>query len=254
MKDFTLSIYSDYLKAIKKNIGHFVRFDEYMSSDNKPSKFCIVRHDVDRKPQNALAMAKLEADLDVKAVYYFRAKPNTFKPNIIQEIEEMGHEIGYHYECLSDADGDMAKAVQLFEKHLKEFRAIAQIKTISMHGRPLKPYDNRDIWKIKENHDLLTNKFNILGEVYLDIDYKEIAYINDTGRNWTSTKSNRRDHVDSNIPADFESAEKLLEYFKNNPNPKMIFQIHPERWTDNQLEYVMQASKDGLINMIKSFM
>jgi len=254
MKDFTLDMYSEYLKAIKSTIGNFIRIDEYMTAHTKPDHFCIVRHDIDRRAYNALKIAKLEANLGIKAVYYFRSKPNIFKPDMIQEIESLGHEIGYHYECLSDTDGDINKAITLFEKNLEKFRDIVQVRTISMHGRAFKPYDNRDIWKSKKNHDLLINKFNILGEVYLDIDYSDIAYINDTGRNWTSNKSNRRDHVDSNISADFNSGKELLTYLSQEPHPKMIFQIHPERWTDKKLEHLIQFFIDEAGNTIKSFM
>lgn len=40
-----------------------------------------MRHDVDRKPQNALRMAKLENDLGIKVTYYFRIITKPAKPN-----------------------------------------------------------------------------------------------------------------------------------------------------------------------------
>ncbi len=252
IKDFTLQQYSRYLRAIKSNYPSPMRFDEYMAVKVKPESFCMIRHDVDRKPQNALDMAKLESSLGMNAVYYFRMKSNTFKPAIIQEIAALGHEVGYHYECLSDTDGDFDKALLDFEENLAKMREIVPVKTISMHGRPFKPYDNRDLWRKPENHQLLQAKFGILGEVYLDIDYTDIAYVNDTGRNWTAGKANRRDHVNSQVPADFQSATELLTYLQEQPHPKLVFQIHPERWTDKQLEHTVQACKDGVINLIKA--
>lgn len=251
MKDFTLNAYEQYLLAIKKNVGNFLRFDEFIPMFEKPQKFCLVRHDVDRKPHLALEMAILEHNLKVKSTYYFRAKECSFDINIIKQIADLGHEIGYHYESLSDTDGDISLAIKDFEKHLNEFRKIVPIKTCSMHGRPLKPFDNRDIWRIKENHEYLKNKLGILGEVYLDIDYTDIAYINDTGRNWTSGKSNRRDKVESNIKADFSSGEELLNYLNGNPHNRICFQIHPERWSNNSLEWLSQYLKDSSINAAK---
>jgi hypothetical protein len=199
-------------------------------------------------------MAKLEHSLGIKATYYFRIKKSSFHPAIMKEIEGLGHEVGYHYENLSDTNGDLKSGLIDFEKHLTTFRKVVQVKTISMHGRPLKPYDNRDLWKSKENHDVLLNKFGILGEVYLDIDYSDIAYVNDTGRNWRTNQSNRRDHVSSNINADFDSSEALLNYFSGNPHPKICFQIHPERWSDDKLEWVTQWAKDKAMNTIKKIM
>ncbi|MFN5795481.1 MAG: hypothetical protein ACK455_11820 [Bacteroidota bacterium] len=251
MKDFTLKQYKSYLIALKNNIGNFLRFDEFIASTLKPEKFCLIRHDVDRKPNAALDMAKLEYEMGIVATYYFRAKNQTFKPTILKKIAAMGHEIGYHYESLSDANGDITNALEDFKKNLEEFRKIVPIKTCSMHGRPLKPHDNRDIWKVKENHQYLKNELGIIGEVYLDIDYSDIAYINDTGRNWTSGKANRRDKVNSKILADFYSGEDLLEYLSSNPHPKVCFQIHPERWSNNSVEWITQYIKDSSINAAK---
>ena len=248
--DFTLKAYQEYLEALIKNDFSFMRYDEYILS-SKTGKICLVRHDVDRKPMNALNMAKLEHSLGVISTYYFRIKPNTLKPNIIKEISALGHEIGYHYESLSDTDGNIDEAVKDFEKNLKTLKQIVPIKTCSMHGRPLKPFDNRDIWKVKTNHDYLTNELGLLGEIYLDIDYKDIAYVNDTGRNWTSGKSNRRDKVDSDISADFSSKTELLDYLHNKAHNKIVFQIHPERWSDNKIEWLMQNTKDKMINFAK---
>lgn len=254
MKDFTLAQYERYLTAIKNKNIPFYTYADFMKISVKPSSFCLVRHDVDRKPKNALNMAQLEYDLGVVSTYYFRTKSNTLKKKIIQKIEALGHEVGYHYENLSDTDGDMQMALKDFKTNLSKLREMATIQTCAMHGRPLKSYDNRDLWKNQQNHDLLLQEFKILGEVYLDIDYSDIAYINDTGRNWTSGKSNLRDKVISNIFADFNSGEELLSYLQENPHPKIVFQIHPERWSNNPLDWTLQYGMDLGVNWIKSIL
>ena len=251
MRDFTLQAYERYLLAIKRSYPKIIRFSEYFNSNPKPENFCLLRHDVDRKPLNALKMAKLENSVGVKATYCFRTKKHTFKPGIISKISRMGHEIAYHYESLSDVNGNMERAIKDFEKNLSMLRKIVPVSTIAMHGRPFKPYDNRDIWKVEENRENLEKKYNLTGEIYLDIDYADIAYINDTGRNWNSTKSNLRDKVNSKIKTDFSSGQRLLNYLNNEPHPKLIFQIHPERWSDNYFEYIVQFLKDKSINVVK---
>ena len=251
MRDFTLVKYEAYLNLIKKNELPFYLYSEFITLRIKPEKFSLIRHDVDRKPGNALKMAILEHEMGIKSTYYFRIKPYVFDREIIKKIENLGHEIGYHYESLSDENGDMEKAISNFQKNLNKFRSIVNVSTCCMHGRPLKKFDNRDIWRIKENHDRLIREFNIIGEVYLDIDYSEIAYINDTGRNWSSSKSNVRDKVFSNIDADFASSQELSQFLKDKNNNKIVFQIHPERWSDNILEWTIQLLKDKMINFIK---
>ncbi|WP_269849870.1 hypothetical protein [Methanosarcina horonobensis] len=78
---------------------------EYICNQH-PERFVLLRHDVDRMPGRALATAQIEHELGIKATYYFRTSENVFKPDIIRQIRDMGHEIGYHYETLSEAKGD----------------------------------------------------------------------------------------------------------------------------------------------------
>jgi len=249
-KDFTLKRYKKYLIEIKKQEIPFLIYNQFIINQDL-NKFCLIRHDVDRKPRLALKMAELEYDLEIKSTYYFRIKSVSFNPKIIKKIEKLGHEIGYHYESLSDCNGNKTDAVKDFKSNLSKLNKIAKISTCSMHGRPFKPFDNRDIWKIPKNHEILTKELGLLGEIYLDIDYLDIAYINDTGRNWTSGKNNIRDKVESRINADFYSGQHLLQYLKGTPHKKIVFQIHPERWTDNFFHWWVQQLKDFSINILK---
>ena len=251
MVDFTLSAYQRYIELLQVKFTNILRFDEFYGQQQELDSFCLIRHDVDRRVGHSLAMAKLEYEMGVKSTYYFRTKSHVFKPEIIQKIAGWGHEIGYHYENLSDFNGDMEKALEDFEIQLNRCREISEIKTIAMHGSALKGFDNRDLWRVPENHALLKSKFDLLGEAYLDIDYTDICYITDTGRNWTSTKSNIRDKVHSNVPADFESGEVMAEYFANSPHPKIVFQIHPERYSLGKGDLVIDWSRDQAANVAK---
>ena len=252
MQDYTLNAYRHYLGAIQKSYANILRFDEYFTIDPKPESFCLIRHDVDRKPHNALRMAELEKSVGLKATYFFRTKRHTFISDIIASIASLGHEIGYHYESLSDARGNIQRALADFEDNLSRLRRVASISTIAMHGRPLSAYDNRKIWQSADQHSKLINQYSLLGEVYLDIDYGDIAYISDTGRNWSPTKKNRRDVVESKISLSFSNGQDLLRYLSHHPHPKMVFLIHPERWSENNIEYGIQYIKDKTINIIKS--
>jgi hypothetical protein len=51
-KDFTLSTYKQLLQKLKKNGYAFFTLEEYFISPIHP--FIILRHDIDRKPENAL--------------------------------------------------------------------------------------------------------------------------------------------------------------------------------------------------------
>ena len=250
MPDFRLTNYRQYLVSIRKRFNYLFTFDDFFSSPQSASNFCILRHDVDRKPANALKMAELEKDMGVCSTYYFRAKRHVLKPGIIRSIAALGHEIGYHYESLSDQKGDAEKAIKDFQLNLDRLRSIVPVTTIAMHGAPLSRFNNRDLWGAPEWYWMLKDKFGIKGEVYLDIDYSDIAYITDTGRNWKMAKDNLRDHVGSNIQVDLDSQEALVKYLKN-PHDKLVFQTHPERWSDSFAGYGTQLLADTLINQIK---
>jgi hypothetical protein len=252
MRDFTLAAYREYLRAIKSSYKNILTFSEYFCAEHKPESFCLIRHDVDRKPGNALRIAELENGMGVRSTYYFRAKPHTFKPDIIVKISGLRHEIGYHYESLSDTEGDMSLALRDFENNLKKLRGIVSVRTVSMHGQPLKPFDNRDMWRSGDNHKMLTEKYGISGEVYLDINYSDILYITDTGRNWTSSRANVRDKVASTVNIDFRNGSELLAYLSSSPHPRMVLLTHPERWSSSFCEWTMVLLKDLIINTVKS--
>ena len=82
--------------------------------------------------------------------YYFRFKKGVYDPEIMTGIFNLGHEIGYHYEVLSETKGDSDKAIKLFEKQLSEFRQIIPVNTICMHGSPMYKWNELDLWNFHD--------------------------------------------------------------------------------------------------------
>ena len=250
--DFTLKVFESLLSAFLNAGYRFTVLADYFSGSAREDRRVILKHDIDRKPENALILAKLEKHLGIRASYYFRKKKGGFEDNVIKEIKKLGHEIGYHYESLSDTNGDLSRALEDFKNNLMKFRRIVPVQTISMHGRPLKSYDNRDIWRDPQNHQLLVDEIAVLGEVYLDIDYRDIVYITDTGRNWSPIRSNIRGHIESSRKLDLRNGLELYRYLSSNPYPRLVFQVHPERWTENLPDYFLSVCFDAMANTAKS--
>ena len=73
----------------------------YHSPGILPHAFSILRHDVDNRSQISLSTARLEQKLGISGTYYFRMVPGSYDEVVIWEISSLGHEIGYHYETLS---------------------------------------------------------------------------------------------------------------------------------------------------------
>ena len=110
--DFTVKIYKRLLFSLKSNGYSFQTFDEFLI--NPKSKSVVLRHDVDLLPYNSLRFARIQNQLGIKGTYYFRAVPESWDEKIIKEIASLGHEIGYHYECLTACKGDMGNGIKDF--------------------------------------------------------------------------------------------------------------------------------------------
>lgn len=109
--DFTFSVYKHLLVAVQPCGYSFQTFADFIQSPKK--KTIILRHDVDRLPDNALQMARLEHEAGIAATYYFRAVPESWDESIIREIASLGHEVGYHYENLSEiSNGERGKRIE----------------------------------------------------------------------------------------------------------------------------------------------
>lgn len=248
MRDFTLKVYSKLLYTLRESSYIFQTFSAHL---NEPaSKVFVLRHDVDKMPRNSLAFARIEHDLGIKASYYFRIVPQSFQPEIIEEIAALGHEIGYHYEDMDLGNGDVTKAWLSFQKNLAKLRELVPVQTICMHGSPLSKWDNRDLW---EKHDY--RELGIIGEPYFDLDYSKVFYLTDTGRNWNSVDSSIRDKVDSSFRIEIRNTQHLIQLIREGKLPDQIMlNTHPQRWNDNLLlwgrELVWQSAKNQVKKVV----
>ena len=225
-RDFTLERYSELLSVAVSSIYTPLTVQDYLTA---PAKRCLIlRHDVDRVPERALKMARVEQGMDVTSTYYFRHKPGVFDPSIMSEIADMGHEIGYHYETLDKSKGDVDEAVRMFEGELDEFREITDIKTICMHGNPLASWTNRDMW---ERYDF--KDFGIIGEPYLSINYTDVVYLTDTGRTWAGDKVSVKDVVDTPYDCGVSSTGGVIGLIRSERFSHICLLAHPNRWCDN---------------------
>ena len=256
--DFTLTIYKKLLTSLKEADYSFITFRDYVKltlGNNLPSKFIILRHDVDDLPQNSMDFANIQAEMGINGTFYFRMVPQSFNKDIIKSMLKQGHEIGYHYETMDTSSGDVQMAYDEFLRHLETFNSICDVETISMHGSPLSKHDNRDIWRQFSYKDL-----GIIGEPYFDFDFNAVYYITDTGRAWDGHKYNIRDKAPVENPLtnqdfierNYHSSQDIIQAILNRTYPdKVMMNFHPERWTDNYAPWIKQLVKQSLKNQIK---
>lgn len=243
-------------------------FSDFLSSD-KPGKAAILRHDVDKLPNNSLKFALIQSELGVRGTYYFRIAKESWDEDVIRKIAELGHEIGYHYEDLSLvaerqktkvkrqkwADKEhlqqylATQAIQSFRDNLDRLREIVPVRTACMHGSPMSRWDNRILWKYYNYRD-----FGIIGEPYFDIDFNKVLYLTDTGRRWNGDTFSIRDQVKTSAFSAFKmrSTSDIIGSIEGGLLPdNIMLTFHPQRWADDNLHWVNELIWQNLKNIGK---
>ena len=254
--DFTLKTYNRLLTALRNQDYAFQPFAEYLQQP--ADKAVILRHDVEKRYKNALAIARLQHARGIRGTYYFRIINGKLQHDIIKEIAALGHEIGYHYDDFSHCNGDHEAAIQRFERHLTMLREIAPVKTICMEGAPLSKHDNRDLWK---HYDY--RNYGIIGEPYFDVDFTRVFYLTDTGRRWDGVKVSVRDKVVTSKQYAVRSKKEegalktrstkdIIRAVEAGRVPgQIMITIHPQRWTDKPLPWLWELVWQNAKNAVK---
>jgi hypothetical protein len=246
--DFTLAKYDALCGALVSEGYAAWTAGDYLArpAAERPARLVLLRHDVESSPVQARRMADVEHARGLAATYFFRVKRQSYDLSVIGGIAAMGHEIGYHYETWSQARGDAARAAALFREALVKLRAHAPIRVASMHGSPMLPWDNRDIWGVAAPAD-----FGLLGEVYRDIDYTVVRYFSDTGRTWHPSRYNVRDRLAAAAEVVAETTDELIAWLAT-PGPRQICILtHPERWPSTTIGWAARAARDLAENVGK---
>lgn len=247
-RDFTLDKYGELLGAIL-TAGYGVYSVQQFLSQEGPSPWVVLRHDVDRREGRALAMAAVEKNLGVRATYYFRVGRGLARAEVVRGVKALGHEVGYHYEILSKAKGDLEKASQIFGREIAFLRKMAGVRTAAMHGDPLSRWNNLAFW---ETHR--PEEFELLGEAYLSFRcLPRTIYLTDTGRSWNSA-DNLQDRFSPGgpaMPGPFTSTDELMGALQKRLYPQVYLLVHPNRWTAGAGAWCLQWGEDACANWLK---
>ncbi|HPV56579.1 MAG TPA: hypothetical protein PKW61_05575 [Tenuifilaceae bacterium] len=268
--DFSLIVFAKLIeKSLTKGFSFFTVADfaeKKIYSSSITTKSVLLRHDVDLKPQNSLATAIIENKLGIRGSYYFRMVPESYNVDIIKQIADLGHEVGYHYETMDtvnekfrinnlkfkNEEERIDEAYKLFCENLEEFRRIYPVKTICMHGSPKSAFDNRDIWKKYDYKQL-----GIIGEPYFDVDFDKFFYLTDTGRCWNGYKYSVRDKMAQQEHwikqgLVFKTTNDIIKAIKADRLPlQTMITLHPQRWTNNYFEWSKELVAQRVKNIVK---
>jgi hypothetical protein len=255
MKDFTIDTYRRLLAALSLNDRQFLRCKDFFGGAPLQKPMVILRHDVDAKKENSLQFARIQAEMGIAATYYFRITSSSYDEQVIKEIHEMGHEIGYHYETMDTCRGNVKQAYDTFCRELDRFRKFVPVTTICMHGSPLSKFDNREIWQYYDYRLL-----GIIAEPYFDLNFNKTFYLTDTGRCWDGQKVSVRDkaakfNLCTNpdfLRLSYHSTFDIISAIQNRNFPsEVMMTFHPQRWTNSALPWYTELITQTLKNEVK---
>ncbi len=238
MRDFTPEIYRALLQALKRH-GRFV-----------------LRHDVDLRPGHSLRIAEIEASEGLRATYYFRTVPESYDEGMIRRIAALGHDAGYHYECLTTCHGHLDEAIADFQRNLGLLRTVAPITKACAHGSPRSPHNSMDLWQHYDYH-----AFGIEHESMLDTDFATTLYLTDTGRRWDGYRVSVRDKVPryqeqwDREGLAFHTTEDIIHALNDLHHPihtrALLINTHPQRWMPFGSGWLKEAAVQRTKNIVK---
>lgn len=242
---FTRAAYAGLVDAIRDGGYETLTVREYLSPGRLPERFVVLRHDVDRKPGRAEALAGLEADLGVSASYYFH--PSAFRETRAERVEDLGHEVGYHYDDVATARGDRQTARALFANNLRVFRRACDVDTVSPHAAALSPHDNASLWERGPAFE----EFGLLGDADRSVDYVDLSFFSDAGHTFRERPADRaralgeRDQV-----ATADTPGDLAARFREGAVDRACLLTHPRRWTNSLPARVLSRSRDRAATLV----
>ncbi len=216
LPEFSLEDYGELLASLKQH-AYDSAFVSTMC-DSTAGRVVYLRHDIDFLPEAALPMAEKEAELGLRASYYFLLSGpynllSAENRRVLVRLVELGHEIGLHYDLASYPDDPSESATELDSEAALLGRLCGrEIRTIVMHNPSLGGND----WFRQSDRYVHPH----------DPRYQAgLLYVSDSCRAW-------RD-------------ENLLRCFSETPPQRLLLLTHPEVWLDGQIgdrqEYLEQV-------------
>lgn len=225
-----------YLKKVNASKKNVLMRDLLSLNAEEVNNVFVIRCDIERDLKHTLKYAQKLNKLGLKATMYFHSRTYTYNPEVFRKIENFGHEIGYHHECLDRVKGDFKKANELFKSESLIFRNDGfNLDTVCAHGEPgLKKEGYKFNYDLLRRYPDLLEECNIKAEVY--------TTIKDT---WAAHY-----HYASDVFSKYDQFWKVIDGSIEDDKPLQLL-IHPHRWSSNPIKSYFEVFLD-LFQMIKN--
>ena len=211
------------------------------------SEYLVLKHDVETDVKKAYKLACIEDKYGHKGTYYVQAYLLDDPTNIeiLTRMQDMGHEISYHYDVMDSCKGDLDEAIKEFEENRIKFEKNGfLLKTLCQHGNPIVDRigytSNRDFFRSEKVRGLYPNLSDIM------VNYKEVfstdyTYFSDAGRRFKMIFDPINNDIinsdEKNIV--FKDLDAVLFSLKEE---NYIISVHPHRWTSSAVVYIIKTS------------
>lgn len=144
----------------------------------------LLRHDIDHSLEDALVLARIESEMAVPATYFvqihcpFYSVMDAQGRSCLTELQQLGHEIGFHYDVSYYRAGNEA-IVEAFRRDLYVLEQVtgSPIRSIARHDPASGPVDEETRRAIRATVEC---------DAYADEFFRRIRYVSDSTCSWRS--------------------------------------------------------------------
>lgn len=217
------------------------------------SQFIVLKHDVETDVAKAYKLATIEHKYGHRGSYYVQAYLMHDEKNILmlREMQEMGHEISYHYDVMDSCKGNLDKAISEFSDNKQLFENNGfKIETVCQHGNPVVERigytSNRDFFRSEKVRDLYPGIKDVMVNLksYVPTEY---IYFSDAGRKFKMIYDPLNNDIinsdDKNIA--YDDLNAVLGALSTESGN--IISTHPHRWCGSATIYLAKTYAFKLI-------
>lgn len=241
---FVYKKWDTFCKALKEKSMQSIPAKEVSP---KTKNYIVLKHDVETDVSKAYNMAKIENKYGHRGTYYVQAYLMDDEKNIrmLKNMQDMGHEISYHYDVMDSCKGDLEKAIVEFEHNKDKFEQNGfKIETLCQHGNPVVERvgytSNRDFFR----SEVVRERYPELSDIMVNfkqMHQTDYTYFSDAGRKFKMIFDPINNDIvnsdDKNIV--YKDLNALLDAFQ--ADEAYIISTHPHRWTDSAVIYVIKT-------------